>query len=939
VISIDIETASLVPERPEYALQPWRAVENKAQVTMIGAGTNASVKFVTVEQLNAMPKTTLVAWNAVFDCAWLHAIGVDVARHDWCDAMLLCKWYENCQDNDILGYSLAACAERHLKGWEHLEKFLKLKNADLSNQPESYWRVRCALDVTATHLLALMMQQKLTPRQLASAHIEAGNIVPNAKSWVYGVPTDPKAYDDPIPEIIAQMAEIECRLGVSAAAQTNALAARGGQGWVPSPILRSPQKLSDTLYKVWKLPVQRETPKGAPSTDKAALTYLADTNDNVLEILAWRELNTRLTKFCQSPSKASKYLGSSRLHPEPKIFSTYTGRYTYGSKSGKPAQPIAMALHQMPRGEAVRRMVAAEEDKLLFEFDASGQEARLIAEIGDVHSMLDVFRAKKKIHAVTGAAIAGINYDEFMKRYAAKEPAYAGPEGLYYAGKFCVAEGQLVDTGRGLIAIENVTVDDLVWDGVEYVRHDGVVCNGVKEVIEVDGVTATPDHKVLTHSGWRELQDVKENEILRAYPREDRRENRSLDDHRQQILGGRERSSKASLRQVLPVSMQVRCNEVRAKEQLREQQDFAVQELCAQSGRGRSLLLSSVSRYCRSMYQQAKSKLSQLWWAGDYSGVQECAGVLPAHEDCIPRRNDSGFKNTGYRSQGQQSWIRAREHQAFDSQREQPEHKAQPSSKLSRAGCLYRRLVASTKARLSRLCVLKAVDGNTGKYGTVDRGSAGARPNAEVPRRQVRVYDIINAGPRHRFTIQGKIVSNCNLSMQYRVGVSKQRVIARVQYGLKKDVTTIERWRAAYHTQYPEIKSCWGRLIARARVHGYAESLAGRRYYLTKWGEADRWSTESSAINDPIQASGGDMKNLAITTVARKHPEAQFAWDLHDGVFYWLPRTREGLQLAREILHTLNTLDYESAWGWKPRIEMPWEAAAGTTWGNMRGFN
>lgn len=177
------------------------------------------------------------------------------------------------------------------------------------------------------------------------------------------------------------------------------------------------------------------------------------------------------------------------------------------------------------------------------------------------------------------------------------------------------------------------------------------------------------------------------------------------------------------------------------------------------------------------------------------------------------------------------------------------------------------------------------------------------------------------------------------MSMQYRVGVSKQRVIARVQYGLKKDVTTIERWRAAYHTQYPEIKSCWGRLIARARVHGYAESLAGRRYYLTKWGEADRWSTESSAINDPIQASGGDMKNLAITTVARKHPEAQFAWDLHDGVFYWLPRTREGLQLAREILYTLNTLDYEGAWGWKPRIEMPWEAAAGTTWGNMRGFN
>ena len=63
----------------------------------------------------------------------------------------------------------------------------------------------------------------------------------------------------------------------------------------------------------------------------------------------------------------------------------------------------------------------------------------------------------------------------------------------------CIAEGSLVLThDRGSVPIERVSVDDFVWDGVEWVQHEGVVCRGEKEVITYRGLRATPDHIVYT---------------------------------------------------------------------------------------------------------------------------------------------------------------------------------------------------------------------------------------------------------------------------------------------------------------------------------------------------------------------------------------------------------------------------------------------------------
>ncbi len=60
----------------------------------------------------------------------------------------------------------------------------------------------------------------------------------------------------------------------------------------------------------------------------------------------------------------------------------------------------------------------------------------------------------------------------------------------------CIAEGELVLTNQGLVPIENVTKKQLLWDGENWVQHDGVIYKGEREVIEYDGLRATADHFV-----------------------------------------------------------------------------------------------------------------------------------------------------------------------------------------------------------------------------------------------------------------------------------------------------------------------------------------------------------------------------------------------------------------------------------------------------------
>ena len=74
-----------------------------------------------------------------------------------------------------------------------------------------------------------------------------------------------------------------------------------------------------------------------------------------------------------------------------------------------------------------------------------------------------------------------------------------------YGGKLtenCLSGASLVLTERGWIRLDTVTIADRVWDGGQWVSHDGLIAKGLQAVIDVDGVRMTPDHKIYTEGGW-----------------------------------------------------------------------------------------------------------------------------------------------------------------------------------------------------------------------------------------------------------------------------------------------------------------------------------------------------------------------------------------------------------------------------------------------------
>ena len=337
--SLDLETAG---EEPGVGLQPYRAMCNPPRgwitdcaVADLARKHVSLVKDNFQAELDKLAGQRVVGWNTKFDIAWLIATGHDVSKIKWFDAMLLWKWVMNSQrtDGGAWRWSLAAAVEYYQKYLPGAKAFLEMKeNAPEPGENPEYWERRAKADVIFTVMLGNLLWGKLSEQQKRSAAMEATNLVPVARGWLMGICLDMDMVEAAAPSVTQGMEDIELRLGVHNAPISGA--PQDHSKWEPSKILRSWQKLAHLLYKVWKLPVEFRSEKtGEPSTHKAALTYLADRSDLCLEILAWRKLNTELTKFIHGFRKSVRYLQmGDKSYPEPKLFATKTGRQTYSSK-------------------------------------------------------------------------------------------------------------------------------------------------------------------------------------------------------------------------------------------------------------------------------------------------------------------------------------------------------------------------------------------------------------------------------------------------------------------------------------------------------------------------------------------------------------------------------------------------------------------------------
>lgn len=155
--------------------------------------------------------------------------------------------------------------------------------------------------------------------------------------------------------------------------------------------------------------------------------------------------------------------------------------------------------------DLLRSMLIAEDGHRLMFADYSAIEARVLAWVAGQSDLVETFRKGGDVYKEMASAIYNVDVESVTdaQRQVGKM-AILG----------CFEEDTLVLTEQGWKPIVYLTTQDRVWDGEEWVTHQGVVYQGYKEVHRVNGVGATPDHEVLTEDGWQEWQKVHTNPFL-----------------------------------------------------------------------------------------------------------------------------------------------------------------------------------------------------------------------------------------------------------------------------------------------------------------------------------------------------------------------------------------------------------------------------------------
>ena len=100
----------------------------------------------------------------------------------------------------------------------------------------------------------------------------------------------------------------------------------------------------------------------------------------------------------------------------------------------------------------------------------------------------------------------GVHEDQGMRASKVK-----GESPLWWHGGIltenCLAGNSEVLTESGWMRIDLVS-NERVWDGMEWVSHDGLISQGIQRTIECLGLRCTPDHLVLSLNGWVTAEQV-----------------------------------------------------------------------------------------------------------------------------------------------------------------------------------------------------------------------------------------------------------------------------------------------------------------------------------------------------------------------------------------------------------------------------------------------
>ncbi len=175
--------------------------------------------------------------------------------------------------------------------------------------------------------------------------------------------------------------------------------------------LASPKQLGDVLFDKLKIggTKQKKTKTGQYATGEEVLSYLANDNPIVKDILDWRQMVKLQSTYIDAlPNQVDKKTG--RVHTDYMQTVAATGRL---SSNNPNLQNIPIRTE---RGRLIRKaFIARNEDYTLLSADYSQIELRIIAALSGEENMILAFKNNEDIHKSTAAKVFNVPLEEVTK--------------------------------------------------------------------------------------------------------------------------------------------------------------------------------------------------------------------------------------------------------------------------------------------------------------------------------------------------------------------------------------------------------------------------------------------------------------------------------------------------------------------------------------------